>query len=146
MFNVIDMVEGDKVDFWMLTKEPFDRSRFGRRYPEQVFGLQLQVSSHEEQTLRIADAAVEDRALGLSPDDIDDVLDYLCSIGGLQEIYYLCRPALRDPKDDMVLELAIAAGCDTIVTYNTRDFRRSNEFGIRIETAKEFLRRIGELK
>lgn len=51
MFNVIDMVEGDKVDFWMLTKEPFDRSRFGRRYPEQVFGLQLQVSSPEDTIL-----------------------------------------------------------------------------------------------
>lgn len=51
MFNVIDMVEGDKVDFWMLTKEPFDRSRFGRRYPEQVFGLQHQVSSPEDTIL-----------------------------------------------------------------------------------------------
>src|SRR5260221_12614707 len=28
MFNVLDTTEGDKVDFWVLTEEPFDRSRF----------------------------------------------------------------------------------------------------------------------
>ena len=84
--------------------------------------------------------------LGLSSDDVDDVLDYLCSIAELHEIFYLWRPVLRDPKDDMVLELASAAGCDTIVTYNTRDFEGAEHFGIRVETAKEFLQRIGELK
>lgn len=85
-------------------------------------------------------------ALGLGHDDIDAVLDYLCSIAGLHEIFYLWRPVLRDPKDDMVLELAVSAGCNTIVTYNRQDFVPAEGFGIRIETAKEFLRRIGELK
>jgi len=30
MFNLIDLKDGDKVDFWTLTDEPFDRSRFSR--------------------------------------------------------------------------------------------------------------------
>ena len=30
MFNLLDTTEGDKVDFWILTNEPFDRSRFSR--------------------------------------------------------------------------------------------------------------------
>ena len=28
MFNLIDLKEGDKVDFWLLTNETFDKSRF----------------------------------------------------------------------------------------------------------------------
>jgi hypothetical protein len=38
MFNLIHIPEGDKVDFWMLTDEPFDRSRFARRRKETALG------------------------------------------------------------------------------------------------------------
>lgn len=86
------------------------------------------------------------KALGLSHEDIDDVLDYLCSIAVRHEIFFLWRPVLKDPRDDMVLELAVSASCRTIVTYNKRDFEGSERFGIEVETAKEFLQRIGELR
>jgi predicted nucleic acid-binding protein len=55
------------------------------------------------------------------------------------------RPFLRDAKDDMVLELAVAAGSDVIVTYNKDDFCGVEQFGIRVMTAQEFLLEIGEL-
>ena len=48
MFNLIDSSEGDKVDFWLLTDEPFDLSRFGRRKVEEIFGARLSVSSPED--------------------------------------------------------------------------------------------------
>jgi hypothetical protein len=51
MFNVIDVTEGDKVDFWMLTDEPFDRSRFSRRVRETAFGFGFEVSSPEDTIL-----------------------------------------------------------------------------------------------
>lgn len=51
MFNIIDVKEGDKVDFWILTDEPFDQSRFSRRYVEEVLGIKLQVSSPEDTIL-----------------------------------------------------------------------------------------------
>jgi len=51
MFNVIDVEEGDKIDFWVLTSEPFDRSRFSRKYVEEVFGIPLKVSSPEDTIL-----------------------------------------------------------------------------------------------
>lgn len=51
MFNIIDVKEGDKVDFWILTDEPFDQSRFSRRYVEEVLGIELQVSSPEDTIL-----------------------------------------------------------------------------------------------
>lgn len=28
MFNILDIEEGDKIDFWLLTGEPFDQARF----------------------------------------------------------------------------------------------------------------------
>jgi hypothetical protein len=50
-FNLIDLRSGDKVDFWMLTDEPFDRSRFARRYTERFMGLEMQVSAPEDTIL-----------------------------------------------------------------------------------------------
>ncbi len=51
MFNLIDVNEGDKVDFWILTTEPFDQSRFSRRYTEEVLGIRISVSSPEDTIL-----------------------------------------------------------------------------------------------
>jgi putative PIN family toxin of toxin-antitoxin system len=76
---------------------------------------------------------------------IDDILDYICAVADHQKVYYLWRPFLRDADDDMVLEVAVAAGCDFIVTYNKADFRHVEHFGLRVVTAKEFLEEIGAL-
>ena len=51
MFNLMDTKEGDKVDFWILTDEPFDQSRFARRQKEKIMGFHLQVSSPEDMIL-----------------------------------------------------------------------------------------------
>ena len=51
MFNIIDTNEGDKIDFWMLTDEPLDQSRFSRKYAEAVMGFSIQVSSPEDTIL-----------------------------------------------------------------------------------------------
>ncbi len=40
-------------------------------------------------------------------------------------IYYLWRPNLPDEADNHLVELAIAGGAAKIVTYNTRDFART---------------------
>ncbi len=45
----------------------------------------------------------------------------------------------------MVLELAVAANCEYIVTYNLKDFKGVEQFGIEAITPKEFLQRIVEL-
>jgi len=51
MFNLLQVSEGEKVDFWPLTPEPFDQSRFSRRCVEDVLGLRLSVSSPEDTIL-----------------------------------------------------------------------------------------------
>lgn len=56
---------------------------------------------------------------------------------------FLWRPILRDPKDDHILELAVAASCNRIVTHNTRDFAQSVTWGIEATRPGEFLKGIG---
>jgi len=80
--------------------------------------------------------------LGLSDEEIEKVLDYFCMKSEHQKIYFLWRPYLPDPKDDHLLELAIASGTKLIVTHNTRDFKGVEEFGIRSITPKTILEEI----
>jgi putative PIN family toxin of toxin-antitoxin system len=83
------------------------------------------------------------KEIGLTVRDIDDLLDFMCQIANLHEIFYLWRPFLSDPKDDMILELAVTAQCQYIVTFNLADFAGIEKFGIRAVMPKEFLRIIG---
>ena len=86
-------------------------------------------------------------ALGDSPlsdEDVGAVLDYIARVARHRQIFYLWRPFLRDPDDDMVLELAVTAECDAIVTFNKRDFGGVEQFGIRLLTPKELLVELGE--
>jgi putative PIN family toxin of toxin-antitoxin system len=74
-----------------------------------------------------------------------DILDYLCTVAERQEIFFLWRPHLRDPKDEMVLEVAVAARCSAIISYNRRDFAGAERFNLTISTPQEFLKSIGAL-
>jgi hypothetical protein len=51
MFNLLCLTEGEKVDFWVLTEEPFDQSRFARKRVEDVLGIHLHVSAPEDTIL-----------------------------------------------------------------------------------------------
>ena len=82
----------------------------------------------------------------LNEEDVEIVIDYLCSVAKQQDIFFLWRPLLRDPKDDLVAEICVAAGCDAIVTYNQRDFAGVEQFGIRVLTPAAFLRELGALE
>jgi putative PIN family toxin of toxin-antitoxin system len=86
------------------------------------------------------------REIGLTYQDIDDILDYICSIAEHRSIYYLWRPFLPDPKDDMVLELAVESEADIICTFNIRDFSGADQFDINVLTPQKLLQTIGEGK
>lgn len=86
-----------------------------------------------------------DSGLSLSVAEIDHVLDFICAEASLREIFYLWRPALPDPKDDFILELAVESGSDYIVTFNARDFAGDEKFGVAVVTPQEFLRKLGEI-
>ncbi len=95
--------------------------------------------------LEYEEALVAQRAPGVTEQDVRTALDYICKVGRGHEVFFLWRPALRDPDDDMVLELAVAAGCAAVVTYNVRDFRGAERFGVEIWTPVELLRKVGLL-
>lgn len=83
--------------------------------------------------------------LPFTENEIDALIDNICKESERRKIFYLWRPFLKDPKDDMVLELAVSGNCDFIVTYNKRDFIGIEQFGIKAITAKEFLQVIGDI-
>jgi putative PIN family toxin of toxin-antitoxin system len=80
--------------------------------------------------------------LNLSNKNIEKILDNLCSLSDHQKIYFLWRPRLPDPKDDLLLELAVASGVKFIVTHNTGDFKGSELFGVKAITPKQTLEEI----
>ncbi len=82
----------------------------------------------------------------LTDEDLDNILDYVCRVGDKRRIYYLWRPFLHDPHDDMILELAVAAECDAIITFNGKDFTGVEAFGLKVLTPTDFLRQIGQLQ
>lgn len=84
-------------------------------------------------------AKLRARAAGLTMRDVDDVLDYLARVADRRQIFFLWRPYLKDPRDDMVLEVAVEAECQYIVTYNQRDFVGADRFGVQVVTPREFL-------
>ena len=78
-----------------------------------------------------------------SRDDILGFLRYLCSIAHRQSVFFLWRPRLNDPADDMLLEAAVASRSRYIVTHNIRHFSDrgiEEQFGITPLTPKSFLR------
>lgn len=95
--------------------------------------------------LQYEEVLLRDLPPGLTAKDVQSAIDYLCSVAHHQEIFYLWRPFLRDPNDDLVLELAVASGSSAIVTFNTRDFVGSERLGVAATTPLDFLRMIGVL-
>jgi len=84
--------------------------------------------------------------LGLSQDDVADFIDSLCSIAHHHTIYFSWRPTLSDVNDELVLEVAVSARCEYIVTHNISDFKGIDQFGIQAITPGEFLQVIREVK
>ncbi len=50
-FNLVEVNTGFKVDFWLLTGDPFDQSRFSRKYTEELEELEVFFSTPEDTIL-----------------------------------------------------------------------------------------------
>ncbi len=71
--------------------------------------------------------------------EVDAFLDMICHVATAQEIHFLWRPQLRDPKDELVLEAAVNAAADYLVTHNVNDFAPAQRFHVRIATPGQLL-------
>ena len=67
-------------------------------------------------------------------DEIHRILDAICLMAKHHKVFFAWRPFLKDPNDDLVLELAVAASAPYIITHNVSDFVGSDPLGIRAIT------------
>jgi putative PIN family toxin of toxin-antitoxin system len=88
------------------------------------------VGSREAGRLRIPVSAVE------------AIVNAFCFAGRETTVHFRVRPVLPDPADEFLLELAVAGGADAIVTHNVRHFVGVEQFGVRVLTPREFLRKM----
>jgi putative PIN family toxin of toxin-antitoxin system len=87
----------------------------------------------------------KDSGLIFTTNELDIILDNICALANRHDVFYLWRPLLRDPGDDLILELAVKSQSSYIVTYNKQDFEGVDAFGISVVDAREFLQLIGEI-
>ncbi len=81
----------------------------------------------------------------LTQQEVDAILDYYLSKSRTHKIYYLWRPLLKDPKDDLVLEVAVTSESRYIITFNKKDFKGCEKFGISAVTPCEYMTKRGLL-
>lgn len=76
---------------------------------------------------------------------VDVFLDALASLMAPVEMFFLWRPQLRDPADEMVLETALNGSAAAIVTFNTRDFLpAAQRLGVAVMGPADFLQYLNE--
>jgi putative PIN family toxin of toxin-antitoxin system len=78
---------------------------------------------------------------GFTHSDVDDFLDYIFSQSNLVSSVRRLRPALPDPDDDRILEVAVSCGA-VIVTHNLRDFEAASWRRVEAVSPAELLRRL----
>jgi hypothetical protein len=106
MFNLIDTRTGDKIDFWPLTDDGFDASRFSRRVRIRAFDRDLVVSSPEDTILQKLRWAA---ACGGSERQVNDAAGvYEVNVGSLDEAY-LDAWAGRLGVEDLMADVRAAA-------------------------------------
>lgn len=97
------------------------------------------VLEYESSAVRVCEERGVDTSL------IAPILDYWCAVGIRHKVHFLWRPRAKDPGDDMVIESAVTAQADCIVSYNAKDLKTAAQFGIDVISPHTFLKRLGVL-
>lgn len=84
-------------------------------------------------------ALLRNMSPGQRPSHVTAFVDYLCRVAHKQDVFFLWRPVLNDPNDDMVVELAMASRASAIITHNLRDFVPAAGLGVRVLAPAQFL-------
>lgn len=83
------------------------------------------------------------KAAGVERASVLNLLDVLAGRLTQVSIHFLWRPQLKDPNDDLVLEVAanrqVLGASVGLVTFNARDFLpQSMKFGVSVLTPRQF--------
>ena len=83
------------------------------------------------------------RAIGFTTAQVQQFVDGLAALLIPVTPYFLWRPTLRDPEDEMVLDAAVNGQAEAIVTFNRRDFLpAAATFQLEVLTPAQTLRRL----
>ena len=102
MFNLLDLVGGDKVDFWIITDEAYDQARIARRQAESILGACIMVSAPEDTILAKLRWA---RMCGGSEKQLTDALRVYEVQRGTLDLGYLREWAARLGVEDLLERL-----------------------------------------
>jgi putative PIN family toxin of toxin-antitoxin system len=81
--------------------------------------------------------------IDLTNQQVESFIDYICQVSLHRKIFFLWRPQLPDADDDFLLDLAVEAQVDYIITFNKKDFLDVARFNIRLATPQEFMQILG---
>jgi len=77
--------------------------------------------------------------VSLRPDEATRFCQDIAAVSTHCPIHFLWRPFLPDPKDDLLLELAVASGSAYVVTHNIGHLRLAAAFNVKGIRPAEFL-------
>ncbi len=81
------------------------------------------------------------KLIPLNPKEQEELFNAYLSTAKWVDIYYTWRPNLKDEDDNFLVELAVASGAEAIITYNEKDFKKSELlFDFKIVTPKIFIK------
>lgn len=120
------------------------RSRLGASYEiVEVLGSDLfDVAVSVPLVAEYESALLRHLSGGQRPHHVESLIDLVCAVAVRQEVFFLWRPLLPDPNDDMVVEVAIASRADFIVTHNVRDFLPAKRLGLQVLAPGAFLKHV----
>lgn len=77
--------------------------------------------------------------LGLSLDDVDEVLNAMCAQGEEWQLQPGWWPILTDPDDEPLVQLALESAAHRILTHNVRHLALATQVGIEVLKPSQFL-------
>jgi predicted nucleic acid-binding protein len=98
------------------------------------------VIEHEEVAKRNA------AKMGLALEEVDDVLDAICTAAEQWHLEPAWVPRLSDPDDEPLLQMAVEAKVPVIVTRNVRHLKPAGTFGTDVMTPAELLAKLRKSK
>ena len=82
-------------------------------------------------------------AAGLTERQAGAFVDAVAAMAEPVPIYFLWRPQLRDPNDEIVLEAAVNGRADVLVTFNVADYGEApKRFGVELLMPRDAIKRI----
>ena len=79
----------------------------------------------------------------ITTEEVGAILDAILATAIPVEMWFLWRPQLKDPSDEMVLETAVNGNADYLATFNLRRLREAADlFGIRAAVPGQIWRNI----